>query len=390
MMTESRYRRIAAGGSSRWAPLVACAALLSGCFDGGGDPPGTEVENTPPVAVAGADQSVFALSSVSLNGGGSSDADGDIIRYTWELTTRPAGSAAALSSTNTATTSFTPDRPGSYVATLTAADGFAGSSSTDTVTITANTPAPVANAGPDQSQQFSEPGITIQLTAAGSSDPLGLPLSYTWVISNFVPASGVPPVTPAALVGASTVNPTLPLTDTDQAGTYTLQVTASNGSASGNDTVVVSVASLPPPVANAGPDQQVVFPVGGSTVQLDGTGSSDPSSLPLTYDWEIVSFQPDSGTTPVMPVTLVGANTATPSFDVNDPDQLGTYTIRLTVDNGSLPASDTVQIEVAKSFPASLGLLWSALASALGALSRRRLAAWFGQARAALSRLVRK
>ena len=36
------------------------------------------------------------------------------------------------------------------------------------------------------------------------------------------------------------------------------------------------------PVANAGPDQAVAA---GSTVQLSGTGSSDPDGDALTYTW---------------------------------------------------------------------------------------------------------
>jgi PKD repeat protein len=45
------------------------------------------VDSTPPVAVAGPDRAV-ALNEVTLDGGGSSDVDGSIVSYNWELTHR--------------------------------------------------------------------------------------------------------------------------------------------------------------------------------------------------------------------------------------------------------------------------------------------------------------
>jgi PKD repeat protein len=333
------------------------------------------VDNTPPVANAGPDQTVFTLGAVNLSGAGSTDADGDIIRYQWSFATRPIGSSAALAGADTVAPSFTPDVPGAYTIELEATDGFAGSSDADTVTVTATAPPPVASAGPDQSAQFSEPSVTVQLDGSGSNDPSGSALSYSWTITGFAPASGVPPATAAALVNPGAVNPTLPITEPDQVGIYTVNLTVSNGSGTASDTVLVTVGTIPPPVASAGDDQQVSFTMGGVTVQLDGSGSSDPSSLPLTYAWEITGFEPASGDPPAVPVALVGASTATPSFDVNAPDQLGTYTIRLTVNNGTLGAIDEVTVEVAKSFPAAGGLLGSAVLAGLGAAFRRRLQA---------------
>jgi PKD repeat protein len=357
----------------RLSVALLAAALLGGCFDGGSEPPPTLIDNAAPVANAGADQTVFTLGIVNLSGAASSDADGDIIRYQWSFVARPVGSSATLAGADTVAATFTPDVPGAYTIQLEATDGFAGSTDTDTVTVTATAPPPVASAGPDQSAQFSEPSVTVQLDGSGSSDPGGSALTYAWTITGFVPASGLPPATPAALVNPAAVNPTLPITEPDQVGTYTLGLTVSNGSGTANDTVTVTVGTIPPPVASAGDDQEVSFPPGGVTVQLDGTASSDPSSLPLTFAWEITGFVPASGDPPAVPAALVGATTATPSFDVNAPDQLGTYTLRLTVSNGTLGAIDEVTVEVAKSFPAAGGLLGSAVLAGLGAAFRRRL-----------------
>lgn len=63
-----------------------------------------QVGNEPPVADAGADQTVDENDPVSLNGTASSDPDGTIDAYSW---TQTAGPAVVLSNANTATPSFT-------------------------------------------------------------------------------------------------------------------------------------------------------------------------------------------------------------------------------------------------------------------------------------------
>ena len=90
-----------------------------------------------------------------------------------------------------------------------------------------------------------------------------------------------------------------------------------------------------PPSANAGPDQSVNT---GSTVQLDGSGSSDPDDDPITYSWAFVSN--------LSSTTLSGADTATPTF-VADVD--GAYEVELTVSDGELSSTDRVVVTAAAS-----------------------------------------
>src|SRR5690349_12742235 len=52
--------------------------------------------NTTPVANAGADQTVTAGSTITLNGSGSSDVDGNPLTFAWTLIVKPAGSTATL------------------------------------------------------------------------------------------------------------------------------------------------------------------------------------------------------------------------------------------------------------------------------------------------------
>ena len=107
-----------------------------------------------PVANAGPAQSVVVGAVVTLDGRASSDANGDSLTYSWSFTSKPAGSAATLSSATVVKPTFTADVAGSYVLSLTVNDGKT-SSAPATVTVTAsvsvsNTP-PIANAGTAQS-----------------------------------------------------------------------------------------------------------------------------------------------------------------------------------------------------------------------------------------------
>src|SRR5262249_57158474 len=121
--------------------------------------------NSAPVANAGPNQTVGLGSTVTLNGGGSSDVDGDTLTFSWTLISRPAGSTAALTGANTIAPTFVTDKAGTYVAQLIVNDGKVDSAPATVQITTGNTP-PVANAGPNQ---IVNVGSTVPLNGAAST-----------------------------------------------------------------------------------------------------------------------------------------------------------------------------------------------------------------------------
>src|SRR5215472_412150 len=132
--------------------------------------------NSRPVANAGRDQLVASGAAVYLNGANSTDVDGDRLTYHWTLSMRPAGSAAALDSATSVNPSFVADKPGSYQAQLIVNDGHADSAPS-MVTISTQSVAPVADAGPDQAVSVS---AHVQLDGSKSSAANGGALTYRW------------------------------------------------------------------------------------------------------------------------------------------------------------------------------------------------------------------
>jgi len=282
--------------------------------------------NTAPIANAGPDQPVTAGDAVTLDGSGSSDADGNTLSYSWILN-RPAGSSATLSDPGAVMPTFLADVAGVYSADLVVNDGTENSPA-DSVTITASVgnTAPVANAGSDQSVTT---GDTVTLDGSGSSDVDSDPLTYSWSITS-KPAGSA-----ASLADPRTVMPTF---TADVAGDYIAQLIVNDGMIdSAADTVVVHTAhGNTAPIANAGPDQSVAT---GDTVTLDSSGSSDVDSDPLTYSWSITSKPASSS------ASLSDTTAAMPSFVA---DVAGDYVAQLIVNDGTVDsAADSVVIRAA-------------------------------------------
>ncbi len=310
-------------GSTAILSIVACN---SGKGAADSAPVTVNPSNHAPTANAGPDQTQPADAMITLNGTGSVDPDGDALTYNWDFFHVPDGSAMAAShlsrnhATTADTTTFQPDKVGTYVLSLIVSDTSGASSAADYVVITAAEPTsvPVANAGPDASVAV---GSTASLTGAGSYDPLGRSLTYSWTI--------VDKPTNSTDTGVSDPTSATPTLNVDAKGTYILALVVNNGLTTSNadEITVTGTSADQAPTANAGPDQ--LLDQDCTTLTLDCSGSSDPNGDPLTYQWTLQS-KPSISTTSTD--TLSDKFAAKPTFYA---DQAGTYVFSCAVYDGS-------------------------------------------------------
>ena len=190
--------------------------------------------NTPPTVVVGTDFGVTTGNTAILDGSGSFDGDGDPISYQWSFSGLPALSGltdASISNRLTSVASFVPDVDGTYILELMVDDAEDFSLGTLNVfASTTNTP-PVADAGTDQSGFVN---TTATLNGAGSSDADLDPLTYSWTFTT-VPGGSL--LTDANITGSTGSTPSFV---PDVAGTYTLELTVNDGTATSTDGVNVA------------------------------------------------------------------------------------------------------------------------------------------------------
>ncbi|MCP9481346.1 PKD domain-containing protein [Shimia sp. CNT1-13L.2] len=269
------------------APGVWSAQLV--VRDDSGVSNGTDVDtvtirvNHAPIAEAGPVINTDRL-MVTLDAGGSSDADGDALIYSWDF-----GDGSAMRYGQQVSHVFA--KAGSYPVTLWVDDGtgLSNARDVDATTVTINAP-PVAMAGGNRDVCS---GDAILFDASASSDADGDLLQYLWEFGD----------------GSQSeiVNPTKTY---EQPGTYpvTLTVQDESGSALGRDQDRVAVIVREGPIANAGPDMSVCV---NQEIRLDGTASSDADGSVNSYEWTFGDGTRGSGARPVHTFERVGLHTVT-------------------------------------------------------------------------------
>jgi len=190
------------------------------------------VANSAPMANAGTVQSVVTGTVVTLDGSASSDANGDLLTYSWAFTSKPAGSSAALSSATVPKPTFIADVAGAYVLNLVVNDGKVNSAAVAvTITAAVANAAPVANAGIAQSVVT---GTVVTLDGSTSSDANGDLLTYSWAFTSKPAGSS------AALSSATVPKPTF---TTDVTGDYVLNLVVNDGKINSAAVTVIITAS---------------------------------------------------------------------------------------------------------------------------------------------------
>ncbi|MDM8523743.1 PKD domain-containing protein [Desulfococcaceae bacterium HSG8] len=285
--------------------------------------------SNPPVADAGADQTVEEGVTVVLDASGAYDPDGEIVTYLWEQT---EGAAVSLSDQSASVPEFTaPDVATggeSLVFRLTVTDND-GLQSDDTCIVNVsdvNQP-PAANAGADQTV---DKGVAVTLDGSGSYDPEGKALVYSWEQTGGTLVNLSDPSAPAPGFTAPDIG-----SQGESLG-FRLTVTDAEGLQSSDTCAVYITGENNPPSADAGADQTAEE---GKTVSLDASGSYDPDGEILSFAWE---------QTEGSEVNLSDPSASQPSFTAPEVSPNGeTLTFRVTVtDNDGLQSSDTCAVYI--------------------------------------------
>jgi PKD repeat protein len=246
------------------------------------------------------------------------DADGDPLTFSLG-----AGAPAGAAITAGGAFTWTPTEaqgPGVYPITVNVSDGSSTDSETIQVTVNEVNVAPVLNQPSDMTVNEGA-SDTQQLTATDADLPantltfskLSGPLFVT------ISASGLVTVAPGS----------------SDAGVYPVMARVSDGTANDTKTFNVTVVNV-----NNAPTADAGGPYSGSTganIAFDGSGSSDPDGDALTYAWDFG----DGGTSTVVNPTHAYA-------------VAGTYTVVLTVSDGSLSDDDTTTATVVDFVAASV------------------------------------
>jgi hypothetical protein len=289
--------------------------------------------NQSPSIKTGPDQTYStAVSSITLDGSGSSDPDGSISSFTW---TKDFGTGGTITSASSARTTVTGLTAGAYRFRLTIVDNK-GASVSDTIHITngsgSTTPpptnqAPVVNAGSNQT--VSSTSTTL---SGSATDADGTIASYLWTK---VSGNGSTITSPNA--ASTTVTGLTP-------GSYVFNLKATdNAGASANKSVTITVSSSTPPpnqapVVNAGSNQAITLPV--SSVTLSGS-ATDADGTIASYLWTKVSgnggtiSNPSSAST-----TVTGLSAGSYVFNLKATDNAGgtgNRTVTVTVNAASTP-----------------------------------------------------
>ncbi|KFO15071.1 Dyslexia-associated protein KIAA0319, partial [Balearica regulorum gibbericeps] len=281
--------------------------------------------NQPPVAIASPKVQEVSLPTTStfIDGSQSID-DMKIVSYHWEEIKGPLREQKA--SADTPVLHLSNLVPGDYTFRLTVIDSDGAANST-IASLTVNKPVdypPIANAGPNQAVTLPQNFIT--LNGNQSSDDHEI-VSYEWSLS---------PKSKGKVVAMQGVRTPYLQLSAMQEGDYTFQLTVTDSArqrSTAEVTLIVQPESNSPPVAVAGPDKELTFPVESTT--LDGSKSQDDQGI-VFYRWENISgpssVQMENGNKAIATVTGL---------------QVGTYRFRLTVkDQQGLSSASVLSVTV--------------------------------------------
>ena len=273
---------------------------------------------SPPIVIAGADQTVVHPDTEVTIRASAIDPDGEVDSIRWEQT---SGSPAAISDLANTTTTISDLELGSYEFKLTAIDNE-GYSSSDKVNVYVRS-RPIALAGADQTVVLGDGKVSLDGNGTDEVDN-GWIEAYSWSLVSRPDGStdDIFDNNEMANTGLSNL----------QAGTYVLRLTVSdNYDLTASDELTITVLSRPSVIAGA--DQTIILP-DVSEFTLSGS-ASDVDGVIDSVRWGKVSGPTASITDSENATTTVTDLAA------------GTYVFSLTAtDNHVLTSSDQVRVIV--------------------------------------------
>jgi hypothetical protein len=297
-------------------------------------PPGT---NRAPTADAGFDLEGTETITMTLDGSGSSDPDGDPLTFAWTVVSRPDGSTAEIASASSAVASFTPDLEGVYVVQLAVSDGQFTSTDTATLTVGPFNHPPVGTLAIDGSAQILV-GETVTATAA-FTDADGDALEYTWTLDAPDGSAATPTIS---------LDGTQATFTTDVPGEYVILVSVTDGEKSAGDQFTVTAF---PQVAGtfstqftltfvSSACQDFIGPPGQSVIVDMGVTQPTPSSAVLGVSALIANVEndPTASLSPEGLAIYTGPIILATGLEPPDPETItanGNITLPFTFANGA-------------------------------------------------------
>lgn len=332
----------------------------------------TRTGNDAPVADAGSDQIGVSAGSITLNGSGSYDPEGDPITYKWE---QIAGPAVSISGMNATVATFTAAEGQSYSFRLTVTDdkGAAGIART-TVTTTAPQPVQIVRfqASPDRIRSGQQSTIewqvlnadTVTITEIGTVDPRGgsRAVSPTRTTQYRLTARGGG--------GEQTATATITVEENPPAQFLSCTVSPANITAGESATISfntsnatdVSISGIGP-VGTGG--SRVVSPTATTTYTLTATGTGTPATCQVNLQVAPRGEVPRVTSFAANPATITSGQASTLTWAVENatsveittvgtvqtsgnttvrPTTTTTYTLTASNSTGSTTATATVTV----------------------------------------------
>ena len=214
--------------------------------------------NKAPKAIAVSDTNVCQGTPVNFDGSGSIGEEGEVLQYSWDFGDGTTGSGINVTHDYA--------QGGNYKAVLTVDDmqGTNCSTSIEKVFVTVNArPTAILDA-----VKVACTGDQISFDTAGTNDPDGDALNYTWDFGDGTSGSGS--------------NPTHSY---NKGGNYMVQLEVDDkkGTICSSDMTNINVRINTPPVADAGPNHVCCLQ---TVSEFDGSQSYDADGDNLTYTWD--------------------------------------------------------------------------------------------------------